>query len=94
MTAMAAMNFPAHVLWEDAVEGVDEGEPVLIRVWWATGPSPQRLTTTYKMALAAVPIIEARRTLRRGSRTRLAVTAPLDTDEGEEGHAGRDAMPL
>jgi len=67
MTAMAAMNFPAHVLWGKMLsKALTKGEPVLIRVWWATRPITAAVTTTYKMALAAVPIIEARRTLRRG----------------------------
>jgi hypothetical protein len=34
MTAMAAMNFPAHVLWGKMLsKALTKGEPVLIRVW-------------------------------------------------------------
>src|ERR1022692_4992296 len=93
-TATAAMNFPAQALWGNIVwKALTNGDPVLTSVWWDTSPITAAVTSTYKMALAAVPRIEARPTLRRGSRTRLAVTAAASTPMNEN-KATPAAMPM
>ena len=51
------------------------------------------VTSTYRKALAAVPSIEARPTLRRGFLTRLAVTAAASTPM-KENSATPAAIPM
>jgi hypothetical protein len=93
-TATAAMNVPAHgVPGNIARNASTKGEPVLTSVSCGTRPITAPLTSRYSSALAAVPIIDARPTLRRGSVTRLAVMAAASTPMNEN-NATPAAIPI
>ncbi len=47
ITAMAAMNFPAHASWGKIDwKALTNGEPVFTRVWWDTRPITTAVTST------------------------------------------------
>ena len=80
MTASPAMNRPAHA-WCGKIDSkaFTNGDPVPAKVRWSTRPMTAAVTRTYSNALIPVPMTDARRTLRRGSRTRRAVMAAAST---------------
>ncbi len=93
-TAMAAMNFPAQALCGKMVwKALTNGDSLLTSLWWETSPITAAVTSTYKIALSAVPSSEARPTLTRGFLTRLAVMAAASTPM-KENSATPAAIPM
>jgi hypothetical protein len=93
-TATAAMNFPAQEVWGKMDwNALTNGAPLLTSAWCATSPITAAVTSTYRMALSAVPMSEARPTFSRGSFTRFAVTAAASTPM-KENSATPAAMPI
>jgi hypothetical protein len=74
-------------------KALTNGAPVVHQRVMRTSPITAAVTSTYKIALAAVPISEARPTLRRGLLTRLAVTAAASTPMNENS-ATPAAIPM